>query len=76
MTCNVGGIERPIRILLGILLLGTAALANLPTLALGMALVLGVIAVLTGAIGYCPLWALLGMNTCPTVTSYKKVGRP
>lgn len=31
MTSNVGGIERPIRILLGISLLGTAALANLPT---------------------------------------------
>jgi hypothetical protein len=72
MTCNVGGIERPIRILVGILLLAAAALGNLPALALAMALVLGVIAVLTGAIGYCPLWALFGMNTCPATTSQKK----
>lgn len=72
MTCNVGGIERPIRILLGILLLAAAALGNLPTLALAMALVLGGIAVLTGAIGYCPLWALFGMTTCPAATSHKE----
>ena len=30
MACNVGGIERPIRIVLGILLIGVGAFAGLP----------------------------------------------
>jgi hypothetical protein len=30
-----------------------------------IALVVGTIALVTGIIQYCPLWALLGMNTCP-----------
>lgn len=66
MTCNVGGIERPIRILLGILMLGIGAFANLSLIGTAIALMLGGIALVTGVIGYCPLWTLLGMNTCPT----------
>jgi Protein of unknown function (DUF2892) len=71
MTCNVGGIEKPIRILLGIGLLGIGAFAGLPMEATTALLVLGTIALVTGAIGYCPLWALFGMNTCPAGTSRK-----
>ena len=66
MTCNVGGIERPIRILVGILMLGIGAFADLAPLSSGIALVVGAIALVTGAIGYCPLWTLFGLNTCPT----------
>ena len=66
MTCNVGGIERPIRILVGILMLGIGAFADLAPLSSGIALVVGTIALVTGAIGYCPLWTLFGLNTCPT----------
>ena len=64
MRCNVGGMERSIRVLLGILLVSAAALANLPTYASGFALALAFIAVITGAIGFCPLWSLFGVNTC------------
>lgn len=66
MTCNVGGIERPIRIVLGIALLAIGVFAGLPATGTGIALVVGTIALVTGAIGYCPAWALLGFNTCPT----------
>ena len=66
MTCNVGGIERPIRIVVGILVIAVGAFADLPPVGTGIALVVGTIALVTGAVGYCPLWALLGMNTCPT----------
>ena len=72
MTCNVGGIERAIRILMGILMLGIGALANLSLLATAIALVLGTIALVTGVIEYCPLWTLFGINTCPTVTLREK----
>lgn len=72
MTCNVGGAERPIRITVGILLLAVGAFADLPPIGIAVALVVGSIALVTGAVGYCPLWALLGMNTCPAVTSHKQ----
>ena len=72
MTCNVGGVERPIRIVLGIALLGVGAFAELPPVGIGIALVVGTIALVTGAIGFCPAWALLGINTCPTENVNRK----
>ena len=72
MTCNVGGIERPIRILFGILLLGVGVFANLSLIVTAVTLMVGSIALVTGVIGFCPLWTLLGMNTCPTELSSQK----
>jgi hypothetical protein len=66
MSCNVGTIERSIRILLGVLLLGIGAFAELSPVGTGVALVVGTIALVTGALSFCPLWALLGLNTCAT----------
>ena len=71
MTCNVGGLERPIRIVVGILMIAVGAFANIPLMATAIVLALGAIALVTGAIGYCPLWALVGMNTCPPATPRK-----
>ena len=65
MAGNVGGIERPIRIVLGILLIGIGAFADLPPVGTGMMLIAGTIALVTGVIGFCPAWALFGINTCP-----------
>jgi hypothetical protein len=65
MTCNVGGIERPIRIVLGILLIGIGVFAALPPVGMGIILGVGTIALVTGAIGFCPAWSLFGINTCP-----------
>lgn len=69
MTCNVGGVERPIRMVAGIALLGLGAFAGLPVEATAVVLVLGTVALVTGAIGFCPLWTLLGVNTCAPPTS-------
>lgn len=71
MTCNVGGIERPVRIVLGILLIGIGAFAGLPPVGTGVMLAVGTIVLVTGAIGFCPAWSLFGINTCP-VNSAKK----
>jgi len=71
MACNVGGVERPIRMVVGVIALGIGAFAELPPLGTGVALVIGAIALVTGAIGVCPLWTMFGINTCP-VTSGKK----
>jgi hypothetical protein len=72
MVCNVGGIERPIRIAVGILLIGIGAFAGLSTVGTGIALALGVIMLFTGAIGFCPLSALFGINTCAAKPGTKK----
>jgi hypothetical protein len=66
MTCNVGGIERPIRIVLGLVLIAIGSFADLPPVGAGIALVAGTIALVTGVIGFCPVWALFGLNSCPT----------
>jgi hypothetical protein len=65
MTCNVGGIERGIRIGVGIALIAAGALAGLSEGLTIAAYVVGAVALVTGAVGYCPAWQLLGINTCP-----------
>jgi len=64
MPCNLGNVERSIRIVLGILLLGIGAFAGLSSVATAVMLVAGTIFLVTGAISFCPLWALLGLKTC------------
>lgn len=64
MGCNVGGFERPVRILVGIVLIGIGAFAGLSVWGTSILLILGGIALVTGAIGFCPLWTLVGINTC------------
>ena len=71
MACNVGGVERPIRIVVGVIALGIGAFAGLPPVGPGVALVVGPIALVTGVFGFCPLWTVFGINTCP-VTPGKK----
>lgn len=72
MMCNVGGIERPIRVTVGVLLIGISALAGFSTVGTGIALAAGAILLLTGAIGFCPVTALLGINTCAAKPGTKK----
>jgi uncharacterized membrane protein HdeD (DUF308 family) len=72
MTCNVGGTERGIRIVLGIVLVGVGAFAGLPDAGMYAAYVVGAVALVTGAVGYCPAWQLFGVNTCPA----KPTGTP
>jgi hypothetical protein len=63
MSFNVGGIDRAVRIVIG---LGLIALAFfhvfMGTLAI-VAYVVGAIALVTGAFRFCPAWALFGINT-------------
>lgn len=59
MKLNVGGIDRVLRILAGLGLIAWAALGG-PVWAW-----IGVVPLATGAIGFCPVYPLLGLNTCP-----------
>jgi len=72
MTCNVGGVEKPLRIVGGLLLIGVGALGGLPTVGTGIALTFGTVFLVTGVIGYCPLTSLLGINTCHPSSDAKK----
>lgn len=66
MACNVGKMERSIRIVLGFVLLAIGGLTALPTWGTVIVLVIGLVALVTGAAGYCPAWKLLGIHTCAT----------
>jgi hypothetical protein len=72
MTCNVGGVERPIRIILGLALVAIAAFGTLPIGWMIAFYVIGGVMLVTGAIGFCPAWSLIGINTCPVNTTRKK----
>ena len=72
MNGNVGGIERKLRIVGGLLLIGIGGLAGLSFTTKGILFGLGAILLLTGAIGYCPLSALFGVNTCSTKPTARK----
>lgn len=71
MTCNVGGIERPIRVVGGLLLIGVGVFAELSATGMGIALTVGIVFLATAAIGYCPLTSLLGINTCQSSSGAK-----
>ena len=61
MKANVGNADRVIRIAAGILILSAVFLLEGNARWLGL---IGVAALATGFIRWCPAYSLLGMNTC------------
>lgn len=59
MTKNVGGIDRTLRITIGLALIAAAATGTV-----GLWGYLGVVPLLTGLVGWCPPYSMLGFNTC------------
>ena len=60
MKLNVGGIDRILRIVVGLALIG-ATLAGM----IGVWGWIGVVPLLTGTFKFCPIYPILGLNTCP-----------
>ena len=60
MKANVGGPDKIIRVAAGVALIAFTLLGIIG--AWGW---IGIVAVLTGAVGYCPAYSLLEINTCP-----------
>lgn len=60
---NVGGIDRVLRIVLGVALLAGYFLNGDSTYS--WLYLLGVIPLATGLLGTCALYSILGINTCP-----------
>ena len=72
MTSNVGGLDRGIRLISGVVLILLPATHVLAGLAGIVAYVVGAIALLTGLVRYCPAWSISGTNTCALNSGAKK----
>lgn len=59
MTKNVGGIDRILRIVIGLALIAAAATGTV-----GLWGYLGLVPLATGLMGWCPPYAMFGFNTC------------
>jgi hypothetical protein len=62
MTYNVGSTDRILRVVLGVALLAFALFSGAAYAWLGY---IGIIPLLTAALGTCPVYSMLGMSTCP-----------
>lgn len=64
---NVGTVDRWLRIVVGVLLIVLAA-----TNVLGVWAYIGIIPLATGLIRWCPIYSLLGIQTCTAPEHIKK----
>lgn len=62
MSVNEGTIDRAVRIAVGLALISLVFVGTQTSWGW-----LGVVPLLTGVIGWCPAYTLLGVNTCPKV---------
>lgn len=63
LTVNEHPVERVVRVALGVGLIAMAAMGTI-----GVWGYIGVVPLLTGAMGSCPLSTLFGLSTCPVKT--------
>ena len=60
MKANVGGIDRALRIIAGLALIGLTLSGQI-----GMWGWLGVVPLATGLFRFCPFYPMLGLSSCP-----------
>ncbi len=60
MKNNVGGLDKILRIVAGLGLIGATAAGLLPVWGY-----IGIVPLATGLMGWCPAYSLLGIKTCP-----------
>lgn len=65
MSTNVGGIDRILRIVVGLALVAWA-LGLIPGVAASAWGYLGLIPLATAVFSYCPAYSIIGVNTCGT----------
>lgn len=66
MKKNVGGIDRVLRIVLGLVLIALTLTGTI-----GVWGWIGVVPLATGLFKFCPLYTLVGINSCPISKSNK-----
>ena len=62
MKKNVGTIDKVLRVVLGLVLLAYVVLGSGSLRFIGL---VGIVPLLTALVGYCPLYSLFGLSTCP-----------
>ena len=62
MKANVGSIDRALRVVFGLGLLSVVFFADGPARWIGL---IGLVPLLTASMSFCPLYAVLGVNTRP-----------
>jgi hypothetical protein len=67
MTPNLGATDRTLRIVIGLVLIAYAIPLGFPQTGWNWVGWIGVIPVLTAIFGYCPIYKVLGLSTCPLV---------
>ncbi len=60
MPTNEGNLDRALRVIAGVGILSLAFIG--PQTVWGY---VGLVPLITGLVGYCPLYAMLGLSTCP-----------
>lgn len=63
MKCNVGGWDRRLRIVIGAVLIVLGLAGTVSGTGAIVAYVIGAIALLTGIVGFCGLYTILGIST-------------
>lgn len=66
MNINVGAVDKVVRIVVGVGLLSLILVLEGNVRWLGL---IGIVPLVTGLIGYCPLYGVLGLSTCPMKAS-------
>lgn len=62
MNANVGGIDRALRVVVGLAVLSLLVVLDGNARWFGL---IGIVPLATALMGWCPLYALIGVNTCP-----------
>ncbi len=64
MKCNVGSVDRGVRITVGMILFFIGYFGALPVWGAVIAYLAGGIALITGISGFCPLYRFFEVDTC------------
>ncbi len=62
MNKNVGSMDRALRVIVGLAVLSLVFVLDAPARWWGL---VGLVPLLTGLFSFCPLYTLLGINSCP-----------
>jgi hypothetical protein len=63
MNTNMGPIDRAVRVVLGLILIAFSIPIGVPATEWGWIGWIGIVPILTALVGFCPLYALLGIST-------------
>jgi uncharacterized membrane protein YGL010W len=66
MHRNENNIDRIVRLVIAAAAVALAAVVGFGTVAGIVALVVAAVMTVTAAVGFCPLYAVFGVSTCPT----------